>query len=97
MKKLFAVIAAFGLAATMAFAQDYNEAVDAFNAGAQAIETNKTEALANFRAGERQPLGNVLLTNARKPFPASSCPSPRKRLTTVPTTRPFPCSPKPRP
>ena len=50
MKKLFAVIAAFGLAATMAFAQDYNEAVDAFNAGAQALETNKTEALANFRA-----------------------------------------------
>ena len=34
----------------MAFAQDYNEAVDAFNAGAQALETNKTEALANFRA-----------------------------------------------
>ena len=50
MKKIFSVIAAFGLAATMAFAQDYNEAVDAFNAGAQALETNKTEALANFRA-----------------------------------------------
>ena len=50
MKKFFAAIAAFGLAATMAFAQDYNEAVDAFNAGAQALESNKTEALANFRS-----------------------------------------------
>jgi tetratricopeptide (TPR) repeat protein len=50
MKKLFAAIAAFGLAATMAFAQDYNEAVDAFNAGAQALESNKTEALAYFRS-----------------------------------------------
>ena len=50
MKKFFAAIAAFGLAATVALAQDYNEAVDAFNAGAQALETNKTEALANFRA-----------------------------------------------
>lgn len=50
MKKIFAVIAALGLAVSMAFAQDYNEAVDLFNAGAQALETNKTEALANFRA-----------------------------------------------
>lgn len=50
MKKLFAAIAAFGLAAIMAFAQDYNEAVDAFNAGAQALETNKVEALAHFRS-----------------------------------------------
>ncbi len=50
MKKFFAAIAAFGLAATVALAQDYNEAVDAFNAGAQALETNKTEALAIFRA-----------------------------------------------
>ena len=50
MKKLFAVIAAFGLSATMAFAQDYNDAVDAFNAGAQALESNKTEALAYFRS-----------------------------------------------
>ncbi len=50
MKRLFAAIAAFGLAATVALAQDYNEAVDAFNAGAQALETNKVEALANFRS-----------------------------------------------
>jgi tetratricopeptide (TPR) repeat protein len=50
MKKFFAAIAAFGLAATVALAQDYNEAVDAFNAGAQALETNKTEALAYFRS-----------------------------------------------
>lgn len=49
MKKLFAAIAAFALAATVASAQDFNAAVDAFNAGAQALETNKTEALAHFR------------------------------------------------
>ena len=50
MKRLFVAIAAFGLAATVAVAQDYNAAVDAFNAGAQALESNKTEALAQFRA-----------------------------------------------
>ena len=50
MKKLFAAIAALGLAATVAFAQDYNAAVDAFNAGATALESNKTEALAQFRS-----------------------------------------------
>ncbi len=50
MKRLFAAIAAFGLAATVALAQDFNEAIDAFNAGAQALETNKVEALANFRS-----------------------------------------------
>ena len=49
MKRLIAAIAALGLAATMAFAQDYNAAVEAFNAGAQALESNKTEALAQFR------------------------------------------------
>ena len=50
MKRLFAAIAALGLAATVAFAQDYNAAVDAFNAGATALESNKTEALAQFRS-----------------------------------------------
>lgn len=54
MKKIFAVVAALGLAASMAFAQDYNAAVETFNAGAQALETNKTEALAQFRAALEQ-------------------------------------------
>ena len=49
MKKLFVTLAAFALAAGVVFAQDYNAAVDAFNAGAQALETNKVEALAQFR------------------------------------------------
>ena len=49
MKRFFVAIAALGLAATVATAQDFNAAVDAFNAGAQALETNKTEALAQFR------------------------------------------------
>ena len=50
MKRFFVAIAALGLAASVATAQDFNAAVDAFNAGAQALETNKTEALAQFRA-----------------------------------------------
>ena len=50
MKRFFVALAALGLAATVATAQDFNAAVDAFNAGAQALETNKTEALAQFRA-----------------------------------------------
>ena len=54
MKRIFAVIAALGLAATVALAQDYNAAVDAFNAGAQALESNKTEALASFRSALEQ-------------------------------------------
>ena len=54
MKKIIAAIAALGLTATMAFAQDYNAAVDAFNAGAQALESNKTEALAQFRSALEQ-------------------------------------------
>ena len=49
MKKFFAAIAALSLAATVAFAQDYNAAVEAFNAGATALESNKTEAVAQFR------------------------------------------------
>ena len=54
MKRIFAAIAALGLAAVVASAQDYNAAVDAFNAGAQAMETNKTEALAQFRSALAQ-------------------------------------------
>lgn len=54
MKKLFVSLAAFVLAAGVVFAQDYNAAVDAFNAGAQALETNKVEALAQFRTALTQ-------------------------------------------
>ena len=54
MKKLFVTLAAFALAAGVVFAQDYNAAVDAFNAGAQALETNKVEALAQFRTALTQ-------------------------------------------
>ena len=50
MKKLFAVLAALGLAAVMAGAQSLNEAKEAFNSGVEAMETNKTEALAQFRS-----------------------------------------------
>jgi tetratricopeptide (TPR) repeat protein len=50
MKRLFVAIATLSLAAAVASAQDFNAAVDAFNAGAQAMETNKTEALAKFRS-----------------------------------------------
>lgn len=54
MKKLFVTLAAFALAAGVVFAQDYNAAVDAFNAGAQALETNKVDALAQFRTALAQ-------------------------------------------
>ena len=54
MKKFFVTIATLALAAAVAAAQDYNAAVDAFNAGAQALETNKAEALAQFRAALAQ-------------------------------------------
>ncbi|MBP3256852.1 MAG: tetratricopeptide repeat protein [Bacteroidales bacterium] len=54
MKRFFVVLAALGLSAAVASAQDFNAAVDAFNAGAQAMETNKTEALAQFRSALEQ-------------------------------------------
>ena len=54
MKRIFVVLAALGLSAAVAGAQDFNAAVDAFNAGAQAMETNKTEALAQFRSALEQ-------------------------------------------
>ena len=50
MKKLFAVLAALGLAAAVAGAQSLNEAKEAFNNGVTAMETSKTEALAQFRS-----------------------------------------------
>ena len=50
MKKLFVTIAALGLSAAVALAQDFNAAIDVFNAGATALEGgNKVEALAQFR------------------------------------------------
>ena len=50
MKKLFAVLAALGLAAVVAGAQSLNEAKEAFNSGVEAMETSKTEALAKFQS-----------------------------------------------
>ena len=50
MKRFFVALAALGLAASVAIAQDFNAAVEAFNAGAQALESNKTEALTQFRS-----------------------------------------------
>ena len=54
MKRFFVTLATLAMAAAVAAAQDYNAAVDAFNAGAQALETNKVEALAQFRAALAQ-------------------------------------------
>ncbi len=50
MKRFFVALAAFGLAAAMVSAQDFKKAVETFNAGATALETNKIEALTQFRA-----------------------------------------------
>ena len=50
MKRFFVALAAFGLAAAMVSAQDFKKAVETFNAGATALETNKIEALNQFRA-----------------------------------------------
>ena len=49
MKRFFVALAAFGLAAAVATAQDFKAAIDAYNAGAVALESNKAEALAQFR------------------------------------------------
>ena len=49
MKRIFVAIAAVALTAAAASAQDFNAAVDAFNAGVQALETNKKDALDHFR------------------------------------------------
>ena len=50
MKRLFVAFAAFALAAGIASAQDYNAAVEAFNMGAQTLESNKAEALTQFKS-----------------------------------------------
>ncbi|MBR1490129.1 MAG: tetratricopeptide repeat protein [Bacteroidales bacterium] len=49
MKRLFVALAAFALAAGIASAQDFNAAVETFNMGAQTLETNKAEALTQFK------------------------------------------------
>lgn len=54
MKKVSVVIAAFIAAAAVASAQDYNAGIEAFNAGATALQTSKTEALGCFRAALAQ-------------------------------------------
>ena len=54
MKRLFVAVAALALAAGIASAQDYNAAVEAFNLGAQALETNKAEALTQFKSALAQ-------------------------------------------
>ena len=54
MKKLFAALGTLALAAAVASAQDYNAGIEAFNAGATALETNKTEALNSFRSALAQ-------------------------------------------
>ena len=54
MKRLFVAVAALALAAGIASAQDYNAAVEAFNMGAQTLESNKAEALTQFKSALAQ-------------------------------------------
>ena len=54
MKRLFVAVAAFALAAGIASAQDFNAAVEAFNMGAQTLESNKAEALTQFKSALTQ-------------------------------------------
>ena len=54
MKRLFVALAALALAAGIASAQDYNAAVEAYNMGAQTLESNKAEALAQFKSALTQ-------------------------------------------
>ena len=54
MKRLFASFAVLALAAGIASAQDFNAAVEAFNMGAQTLETNKAEALTQFKSALAQ-------------------------------------------
>ena len=54
MKRLFSAVAALALAAGIASAQDFNAAVEAFNMGAQTLETNKAEALTQFKSALAQ-------------------------------------------
>ena len=54
MKRLFVAVAAFALAAGIASAQDMSAAVETFNMGAQTLESNKAEALAQFKSALTQ-------------------------------------------
>ena len=54
MKRLFVAVAAFALAAGIASAQDMSAAVETFNMGAQTLETNKAEALTQFKSALTQ-------------------------------------------
>ena len=54
MKRLFVAFAAFALAAGIASAQDYNAAVETYNMGAQTLESNKAEALNQFKSALAQ-------------------------------------------
>ena len=54
MKRLFVAFAALALAAGIASAQDYNAAVETFNNGVQALETDKAEALNQFKSALTQ-------------------------------------------
>ena len=54
MKRLFVAFAAFALAAGIASAQDFNAAVETFNMGAQTLESNKAEALNQFKSALTQ-------------------------------------------
>ena len=54
MKRLFVAVAAFALAAGIASAQDMSAAVETFNMGAQTLEANKAEALAQFKSALTQ-------------------------------------------
>ena len=54
MKRLFVAFAAFALAAGIASAQDFNAAVETFNNGAQTLESNKADALTQFKSALAQ-------------------------------------------
>ena len=54
MKRLFVAVAAFALAAGIASAQDMSAAVETFNMGAQTLESNKVEALSQFKSALTQ-------------------------------------------
>ena len=54
MKRLFVAATALALAAGIASAQDFNAAVETFNMGAQTLESNKAEALTQFKSALSQ-------------------------------------------
>ena len=54
MKRLFVVLASLALTVLGAAAQDYNAAIEAYNNGAQTLETDKAAALESFRSALAQ-------------------------------------------